>query len=401
MYTVDMRTDDRLQAGWDKGLFFIIFVSGSILILLEKQFALASWVAPTTGATAILLFCAVTWKSPRFRLREDRIGDGAYYLGFLFTLVSLSYALYQFTEEGGTEGVISGFGIALTTTIVGLALRVVFQQLREDPIEIEQEVRQTLSNEVLRLEREVRLSVEALVALRDRTNEEMSHAIGAGLQQLLKDSRDAISAQTEVFKTSIDGILTGVKETTAALKLQAIGARQSSSRLLKSIELLAEKIERSEPPTKAFTERIDEFSRTFDLMIRREAERIDKAKESAEAIVNVYREMETRAVDAAASMGECKKAIDSMHVAIKDSMTSTGEVANEAKVMLGDLVERHRKQIEVFDRVGQMSSESEKALRTLIATLEGQVKLSSSTLAALQRNIVQASELIVKELRAQ
>src|SRR5262245_32338054 len=124
MDTVELNSDDRLSTRADKFLFFGIFITTSILIVVQKLFAVSKWIPAVTGATAIALFCVLSWKTPRFRLREDRIGDGAYYLGFLFTLVSLSVTLYQFTRSGGVEEVISGFGIALTTTIVGLSLRV-------------------------------------------------------------------------------------------------------------------------------------------------------------------------------------------------------------------------------------------------------------------------------------
>ena len=102
MYPIDIRTDDRLRSTWDKAMFFGIFLVGTTLILVEKALPIPAMVAPSTGIAAIVLYCGLAWKSPRFRIREDRIGDSAYYLGFLFTLVSLSWALYQFSEQGGT-----------------------------------------------------------------------------------------------------------------------------------------------------------------------------------------------------------------------------------------------------------------------------------------------------------
>jgi hypothetical protein len=401
MYPVEIRTDDHLRSGWDKGLFFVIFLLASLLILAEKNLAIPRWIAPATGAAAILLFCAISWKAPRFRLREDRIGDGAYYLGFLFTLVSLSYALYQFTEQGGTEGVISGFGIALATTIVGLALRVFFQQLREDPVEIEQEVRRTLSDEVVRLEREIRLSVESLVALRDRTNEEMREAIGSGLQQILKDSRDAMVAQTQVFKAAILGTLAGLDEAIGASKTQVVETRKSSSRLVKAVESLAEKIEKTKSPTEGLTAKINDFTVMLEHMLRREGERIEKARHSADAILTVYQEMETRALEAAVTMERCKTAVEGMHDSMSRSTAAAKEMADSARAVTDDLLERNRRQIELLQRIEQMSTASEESLRSLRATLESEVQMSVGALTTLERNVVQASELIVRELRAQ
>ena len=43
----------------------------------------------------------------RYRLREDKVGDNIYYLGFLFTLVSLAYALHVYDPNGAGAGLLS------------------------------------------------------------------------------------------------------------------------------------------------------------------------------------------------------------------------------------------------------------------------------------------------------
>ena len=89
--------------------------------------------------------------------QPDRAADNCYYMGFIFTLVSLAYALYQFepgrqiTEfEPGrqitqSESLIHDFGVAIASTIWGMIARLLLNQWRTDPAEIEQEVRQQLS----------------------------------------------------------------------------------------------------------------------------------------------------------------------------------------------------------------------------------------------------------------
>jgi methyl-accepting chemotaxis protein len=342
----------------------------------------------------------ISWQTPRFRLREDRIGDGAYYLGFLYTLVSLSYALYQFTEVGGVEGVISGFGVALVTTIVGLSLRVLFQQLREDPIEIEQEVRRTLSDEVGRLERELRLSVESMIALRNRVDQELAKAVGTGLERILRDSREAMKADTAAFKEAIETTLSGVKDAVTASMTVAAETRKSTGRLLKAVEALAERIDQTKPPTEGFRDKIDEFTATLDRMLTREAGRIEKTAESADAILGIYREMETRSLEAAATMEQCKAAVEGLRASMGCSTAAAKEMADSARTVTDDLLERNRRQIDLLQRVEQMSEESEKFLRSLRGTLESQVQMSAGALALLERHVVQAAGLVVRELDA-
>lgn len=397
---VEMRTDDRLKAGLDKALFFVIFAVGAALIVAAKLGSTSKWLPAVIGAVSILLFCAIGWVTPRYRLREDRLGDSAYYLGFLFTLVSLAITLYQFTALGGVEIVISGFGIALATTIVGLALRVFFQQLRDEPMEVEQEIRRSLRDDADQLQRDIRQCVEGLSALRDRVNLEMAQTVGDGLKEILKDSRSAMVDQLKVFRTSIESTLGGVHEAVLASTNQAAETRKATSRLLKAIDTLAEKIEQTRSPTDGFRDKIDEFTGALDRMLKREAERIEKNRQSSDAILSVYRDMETRAVEAASAMEQCKAAVEGMQTAVGQSSTIARELTERAAQAMDALLERNHKHLELLTRVEQESKASETFLRSLRTDLESQVQMSAGALSALERNVLQATEMIVKALSA-
>src|SRR5450432_2709227 len=75
------------------------------------------------------------------RLRDDQSGDNLYYMGFLFTLTSLGVSLYQFSTTRAAEEIVQNFGIAIGSTIAGIGLRVIFNQMRRDPVEVEQRAR--------------------------------------------------------------------------------------------------------------------------------------------------------------------------------------------------------------------------------------------------------------------
>ena len=82
------------------------------------------------------------------KIEPETIGDNCYYLGFLFTLAALAYTLFQVADpsiNGGTRvdipEVISGFGLALSSTIAGVFLRVFLMQLRPDFVAKDREVR--------------------------------------------------------------------------------------------------------------------------------------------------------------------------------------------------------------------------------------------------------------------
>src|ERR1700675_1875280 len=90
-----------------------------------------------------------------FRLRDDQSGDNLYYMGFLFTLTSLAVSLYQFSSDGSAEQIVQNFGIAIGSTIAGITLRIFFNQMRRDPVEVEHTARLELANASRRLRREL------------------------------------------------------------------------------------------------------------------------------------------------------------------------------------------------------------------------------------------------------
>jgi hypothetical protein len=76
-------------------------------------------------------------------------------MGFLFTLTSLGVSLYQFSVERAAEEIVQNFGIAIASTITGIALRVVFNQMRRDPVEVERMMRLELAEAARRVRREL------------------------------------------------------------------------------------------------------------------------------------------------------------------------------------------------------------------------------------------------------
>jgi hypothetical protein len=128
----------------DKGLFACAATLGFFGILLFKLDGFeANYVA--AGAVALMLgYGGLAYRLPKVQMRIDRLGDNFYYLGFIYTLASLSAALIQLREGVAVETLLGSFGIALFTTIVGVAGRVIFVQMRGELDDVEERVRRDL-----------------------------------------------------------------------------------------------------------------------------------------------------------------------------------------------------------------------------------------------------------------
>jgi len=116
---------DRIQI---KHLFIAAFVSGIFFILLGSFFGLLYLSVIMTIVVMISYFLIGQRIVERELLTNEQFADSNYYLGFLFTLISLASALYLLSSDllagGLLTRLIGQFGISISTTIVGLSMRI-------------------------------------------------------------------------------------------------------------------------------------------------------------------------------------------------------------------------------------------------------------------------------------
>ena len=133
---------------------------------------------------------------------NDAKGDSIYYLGLLFTFAALVAALIAFNwdSEGNAasaSGSIRNFGIALLTTIVGLAGRVWFTMSKESPGDVEDAVRFQLDEAVSRMKQSL-----------DRARNEleiMAHQFQVSSEGL-REVAESVGAGTRQAATTINGL---------------------------------------------------------------------------------------------------------------------------------------------------------------------------------------------------
>jgi hypothetical protein len=142
--------------------FLIAALIGGGSLIAMKLLGLDQLYITGTACAIIIAYWAIVAAVPLLRIREDQLGDNCYYLGFLFTLASLAYALYQFGATADVDQIVANFGLALGSTITGILLRVLINQARRDVLETEQDARMALAEAVVRLRTNIDDAVLAL-----------------------------------------------------------------------------------------------------------------------------------------------------------------------------------------------------------------------------------------------
>jgi hypothetical protein len=191
-------TKSPLPPGLVSGvLFFGVVIAGSSYIIISKLNDFGAF-AVTSVPVLIMIGYALLLGARLFRLRDDQSGDNLYYMGFLFTLTSLAVSLYQFSSAGSAEQIVQNFGIAIASTIAGITLRIIFNQMRRDPVEVESTARLELAEASRRVKRELESAILEFGYFRRMTQQSIGDALDE-VKEGIGRAREQFSGEIEKF----------------------------------------------------------------------------------------------------------------------------------------------------------------------------------------------------------
>jgi hypothetical protein len=187
-----------LPPGLINGLLFFGVVAVGVGYIVISKLNDFSAVAVTAVPVLIMIGYAVLLAARPFRLRDDQSGDNLYYMGFLFTLTSLAVSLYQFSAAGSAEQIVQNFGIAIASTIAGITMRIFFNQMRRDPIEVEASARLELAEASRRVKRELESTILEFGYFRRMTQQSASDAVDE-VRESIGRAREKLAGEIEKF----------------------------------------------------------------------------------------------------------------------------------------------------------------------------------------------------------
>ncbi|MCJ1959652.1 hypothetical protein [Novosphingobium mangrovi (ex Hu et al. 2023)] len=239
----------------DRWGFLLFAFGGGAAILVAKSVGLTAIPVAVFAATAMVAYASIVQASGTGKLRADQAGDNCYYLGLIYTLISLAYAIFFFDPATTATTVVQGFGIALATTIMGLVLRVFFNQTRVDLVQTEDTARIELADAAGRLKAELqaitvsmsdygRETRQALEELRGQVVEALGAVQGDAGKSMSETAATASEAIRSVAKSATDALSTMSTAATATVTQQANEAVTRSRRLSTATDKVVTGIEK-------------------------------------------------------------------------------------------------------------------------------------------------------------
>ena len=232
--------------------FFLIYIVGGLILTFEKQFIGDLFPnsrfpeALIIGTAFILMGTYVFFVTlvPATKLRTDIAADNVYYLGFLYTLTSLAVAI----SVDEPETILANFGVAIVSTLIGIAARVGLNQLRVDPTDIEEATRLELSDATRRVRSEIDETVQQIANFRNLSMQVMSEGYEEVRENIEKASKELLKSIEEVVEQSTEPLIELAEKTQHASE-QAVEAisevTKSNQKLAKSSKTMTDGIEKA------------------------------------------------------------------------------------------------------------------------------------------------------------
>jgi len=235
-----------------KRLFWVTLATASLLPLVGSMGF--TWAPAAIAAVLMLLFLAASYRLTPSAVEHEDYPDLFYYLGFLLTLVALVVALVRMDPESDDlmKSVLSQFGLALSTTIVGLAVRTWLNMYRSQD---SPDALQALMEEVEKAAEDLQLTFRSTAAdmrtTAGQASAELADAWG-GLSSVLQTSAVELTTAIGSPDTGVVGSAVSLKralDEIAAKVTKADGSFGTLETTLTSVTvetgILGESLERS------------------------------------------------------------------------------------------------------------------------------------------------------------
>lgn len=374
-------------------VFFLYAVGGAAALIYVKSLStdlnvLLYFLA--VGSIMLTYFALNMADFSGLKLRYDQLGDNLYYLGFIYTLGTLTHTLYIYDARSeNIAEIISSFGIALSSTALGVILRIVAHLMRIDPNEVEDVVR----IELIDLTSRVRASLDTVV----RDLAVFGEQTRLVIEELRDDTSKTVGESTTRFAEASHRILPLIDEThrtftdntarTNALNEQMISALTALVARINAISAPADMIDQKLRPAitqvergveqtisalSALVARIGAIDAPADMIERKLRPAIGQIERVIESMARVTHDEEARIERLKTVTDTMNAAIGSVrdHLTLIASATSQQEVGQRIKLAANALKDMSENVVGLRDQMNRLVESETSAVTTLRSEYE-------------------------------
>jgi hypothetical protein len=354
---------DRYSTSADAILFLVIVGVGLLIQLLFRGVLdFSAWLVSLLLIMLMSLYAYLVRFNTATKTGSDRSGDTIYFLGFIFTTVTLGIALFKVggsERDFATSIVLSDLGVGIATTIWGLILRVVFSLSRVGIEEVEDRTIASLNKQSRSLSGKLQRASQIAEETTIKT------------QQVLDETEKAL----DLVAVKMEGRFSDIyKETYEKLQLLILQSTES-------MEKLYQKIDEVEVPTDLIHKKIENSFGMLDSSLSSFEEKVNNMKISEDFIelkIDAAVEPLTRSINEIAdSVGKLQSNVSSLSGLNLDMVSSASielEGLNEEFAKLRTKLSDQSFDNRLFERhIENAGTEYEKAVQGLSEKISSMV----------------------------
>lgn len=345
--------------------FIVHLILGVIVAIGLNLFELNVFVGVVAGAVVILSYFWQYKKGKEPQGLLQVFTDSVYYLGFILTLTSLVIAMMFFDVEAGTTSatvVITQFGAAMTTTLVGMGFRIYYQNFGMTVEAAQLSAKEALEQSVKNFNVQMRTT--------NQTLSKLSMAMDKNLQETEKRNKQSLDLyeQTQQKITQIgEKSLSEYNQAAEALLNQSLAQFGSFAKNIVT-ELSKSKDEILAVNKTAYADASHELSTAFKVSFEHLRKELVLALDSLDdAAEKTSKELLTtstsigslnRAIDGFSlqieGIGQYAGTVASLDTAQKDFVTHLTSLSNSVKDKIADIMAKDK---DVSKHISELSGE--------------------------------------------
>jgi hypothetical protein len=370
------RAADTAYATGTSAVVFLVFVAvGCAYIVAAKLAGIGPFYVTFVPVGTMLAYALLIFSARGLRLRDDQSGDNLYYMGFLFTLTSLGVSLYQFTAARAAEEIVQNFGIAIGSTIAGIGLRVIFNQMRRDPVEVERMMRLELAEAARRVRREL-----------DSTVVEFGYHRRSAQQA----AADSFNQVTEKFDEIVGKFLGSLEEITAKTLAPVEAASQrSADAIMQASEGIGAKLAESGRQISAASEHLSERAAAISAAL-------DQVTAKLSAMQTPERVIEIRLEPVTASLAQAAERLAAQTGSQASAIKEALEMANAAAARSTDLVMELRQDLDTANSTNRATLEAAAGMVKAVAKALDEFRANSTGYAEVLRASLEKTDATMR-----
>jgi hypothetical protein len=212
---------DKLDDSSVKYAFFVTYLIGALIIIFGSKFSGEYTSTIVLFVLMMTYLFGIIFLNKKFNtfVRDEQMGDSFYYLGFLYTLTALAVSLFNI-QDGELDGLLKNFGVAITTTLIGLIGRIVMSQFRESLDEMKEKAETQISDSARKLNIQLIASIDILKKQSDNISKNTDKALqdsSSSLRRFMVENNKILQESTEKSKYVIEEFNSRASEITSKI----------------------------------------------------------------------------------------------------------------------------------------------------------------------------------------